>query len=1145
MKEFGGSNRRERMLTWGEPPVDTQSIDQATFQLPVGTVTFMLTDIEGSTRLWEHAPDAMGKAVARHYSLLDAGIALHGGVRPLEQGEGDSVVAAFTRASDAVAAAFEAQRALSNETWPEGVLLKVRIALHTAEAQLRDEGNYFGQAVNRAARLRAVAHGGQIVLSGTTRDLVLDRLPEGVELEDLGTHRLRDLARPEHVFGLRHADLPGEFPPLRSLDALPNNLPSELTNFVGRGPEQAKVGELVERVRFLTLIGAGGCGKTRLALQAAADRVDHHPDGVWWVELARLEDPELLPTVVMEAIGVKEVPGRTPLETLVEHFRERQALLVLDNCEHLLAPCADLTERLLRACPSLTILATSRAPLGVPGETAWRVPSMSLPTERSPEMIEALRTSDAVRLFLDRALQVRPNFEITHQNAPIVAQICHDLDGIPLAIELAAARVRMMAPEQIARGLGDRFHLLTGGGRTVMPRHQTLEASIDWSHALLSEGERVLLRRMSVFTGGWTLDTAEEVCAGGPIDRYAVLDLLTGLVDKSLITTDERASEVRYGFLETVRQYAAKRLANAGELSEVRARHLAYYGALVEAAEPHLLGAGRDDAVMHTLVSELPNLRSALEWAAVNDPMAGLRIVAALSAFWLFTGRFHEGDAAFVRALDSAPEQPSPVRGLALAGRAHLAQHGGSYEAAHRWAQAALEVGERCSDARTQARALNILGRGAAFGDPIKGRQLLERSSELATAAGDDWCRVSAMQTLAIAWNFQDEFETARPILDDSFKAATTLGYRRGIALYWWCRGWEAVVRGRFEEASKLLELSVAASDEVGDPFPNTMANGFISYLLVACGDFERARSLATKNLERVRRAGVGIVLGVANQMLGRAEMSLGRLDEARRHLESAVNADRAFPFLLSWHLAALGTLNRIEGKLDEARSCGEEALEFARHGGNRWMQAGAEILLGRVALAEGDSNDAERYIHDALIGLSRKDIALHRPECLDVLAAVASSQESFDEAARLLGAAAAGRGDLRIGRVPPEAEFWGDVEHVVQEALGSDAYDEEFGRGSGMGMEEAVAYARRARGERKRPSRGWASLTPTELRVVHLVAVGLTNPQIGERLFISRGTVKAHLSHIFSKLHISSRSQLAAEATRHGLDHFSDADVG
>jgi predicted ATPase/class 3 adenylate cyclase len=1051
--------------------VDADGIEQVTFHLPVGTVTFMLTDVEGSTRLWESAPEAMGVAVARHYELLGAAIALHGGVRPLEQGEGDSVVAAFARASDALAAALDVQRAFHCEGWPDGASLRLRIALHTAEAQLRDEGNYFGQAVNRCARLRAVAHGGQVVLSRTARDLALDRLPELAELADLGVHRLRDLGRPERVFGLVHPDLPSEFPPLRSLDTVRNNLPGELTSFVGRRAELAQIGEPLQRVRLLTLTGAGGCGKTRLALQAAADAMDRHPDGVWWVELARLEDSALLLAAVIGALRLREVQGWALLDTLVEHLQARRALVVLDNCEHLLAACAELADALLRGCASLTMLATSRAPLGVPGEVTWRVPSMSLPAEPQREPVEALQLSDAVSLFIDRATQVRPNFAITAANAPAVAQICHDLDGIPLAIELAAARVRMLAPEQIARALSDRFHLLTGGARTVLPRHQTLEASIDWSHELLSDAERALLRRLSVFAGGWTLDAAEQVCPGEGIDRYGVLDLLTGLVDKSLVTTDEQGPETRYRLLETVRQYATARLTDAGEVGGLRDRHLAYHLALVETAEPQVLGAGLDDPVLHTLATELPNLRAALEWAAATDPNAGLRLVDALTLFWLFTGRYQEGDNAYARALDAAGEEPTPLRGRVLAGRGYLAVFGGGYEAASGWAQAALEAGEACGDLWTQGRAYDTLGLMVSYRDPAGGRPLLERSVELATQAGDDWCQTTASQILAIAWIFQDEFDTARPVLDAAYATATRLGYRRGFAWHWFCLGLEAMLHGRFDEARELLARSVAASDEVGDPMMNGLASGLMVYAQLTCGDTKLAYSLAGTALERVRETGAGLPLGTANQMLGRTEMALDELPAAREHLETAVEAERlsGAVYLLSWHLAALGTLERVDGDLDAAHGHAGEALEVARRLGSGWMQAGAERLLGRVALAAGDATDAERYVHDALGRLVAKGFALDIPECLDVLAAVAATQESFEEAARLLGAAAGGRERLGTVRFPPEPEFWASVELTTREALGPGGFDAAFAAGAALGTDEAVAYVRRTRGERKR----------------------------------------------------------------------------
>ncbi|MGH3697476.1 MAG: LuxR C-terminal-related transcriptional regulator [Pseudonocardiaceae bacterium] len=1117
--------------------MDAGGIDQGTFHLPVGTATFMLTDVKGSTGARESASGARSAAVVRQDELVDAAISRHGGVRRREQDESQGAVVAFTRASDALAAALEVQRACHCGGWAAGASLTLRIAVHTAEAQRREEGSYFGPAVQRCARLCAVAHGGQIVVSCTTRDLVLDGLPEHAELTDLGVHRLGDLGRPERIFGLTHPDLPAEFPPLRSLDKMPNDLPSELSSFIGRNTELTQISGPLQRVRLLTLTGAGGCGKTRLALQAAADAIDRHPEGVWWVELARLEDPTLLPAVVISALGLRDVPGRALLDTLVEHLKNRRALVALDNCEHLLAACAQLVDALLRACPGLTILATSRAPLGVSGETTWRVPSLSLPTEPQREPIKGLRQSDAVALFIDRATQVHPHFTLTSANAPAIAQICHDLDGIPLAIELAAARVRMLAPEQIVDALSDRFHLLTGGARTAMPRHQTLQASIDWSHELLSHGERTLLRRLSVFTGGWSLDAAEQVCPAGGIERYAVLDLLTGLVDKSLVTTDEQGPQTRYRLLETIRHYATARLTDTGEAECLRNRHLAYHLTLAQAAEPQVLGAGRHDPILHTLTTELPNLRAALEWAALSDPDAGLRLVNALTLFWLFTGRYQEGDAAYARALDAATAQPTPLRGRALAGRAHLAQHGGAYQTAPGWAQAALETGQACGDSWTQGRALNVLGRSVSFVDPASGAPLLQRSLQLATQAGDDWCRTSALQTLAIAWSFQDEFDTARPILDDAHVTATRLGYQRGIALHWFCLGWAATARGRLDEARELFARSIAASDEVGDPFSRGLANGYMAYVQLACGDTERAYSLARENLRRVRGTGA-IPTGLANQMLGRAETALGKFPAAREHFETAVNIDRrGTAYFLTWALAALGTLDRVNGNLDAARIRAEEALEVARKLGSGCMQAGAECLLGRLALAAGEAAGAERYVHDALGRLEAKDFALDIPECLDILATVAATQESFEEAARLLGASAAGRKWLGIVRFPPEPQFWAGIEHITRKALGPDGYDAAFTAGAALGIDEAVAYVRRARGERKRPSRGWDSLTPTELDVVRHIAAGLTNPQIGQRMFIAPGTVKSHLSHIFAKLGTPSRSHLAADATRRGLD--------
>jgi class 3 adenylate cyclase len=480
---------------------------------PTGTITFLFTDIEGSTRLWEQQPEAMEAALARHDALAADAIQRHEGTLVKHRGEGDSLFAVFARAADAVAAAVALQQALITEPWPAQTVPRVRLALHTGDAVLRD-GDYFGPAVNRCARLRAVAHGGQLLLSSATQELVRDALPEGVTLRELGEHRLRDLARPERVFQLLHPDLPADFPPLASLNTLPNNLPQQVTSFIGREKEMAEVRRLLDKTRLLTLTGSGGTGKTRVSMQVAADLLEGEGDGVWLVELAPLADPALVPQAVATALGIREEPGKPLSQTLVDFLKPKRLLLLLDNCEHLLAACAELAEQILRHCPGVQILATSREGLNIPGETTYRLPSLSLPDPRQlPSSVEGLTQYEAVRLFIDRATAAVPSFTVTNQNAPAVAQLCVRLDGIPLAIELAAARVKALSVEQINARIADMFRLLTGGSRTALPRQQTLRAAIDWSYDLLSEKEKILLRRLSVFAGGWTLEAAEQVCA--------------------------------------------------------------------------------------------------------------------------------------------------------------------------------------------------------------------------------------------------------------------------------------------------------------------------------------------------------------------------------------------------------------------------------------------------------------------------------------------------------------------------------------------------------------------------------------------------------------------------------------------------------
>ncbi len=499
--------------------------------LPTGTVTLLFTDIEGSTQLLHALRDQYALVLADQRAILRAAFDQWAGCEIDTQG--DAFFVAFARATDAVNAVVQAQRNLAAHAWTDGVTVRVRMALHTGEAMLATTG-YVGIDVHRAARICSAGHGGQVLLSQTTRDLVEEALPNGVALRDLGEHRLKDLKRPEHVYQLVIADLPADFAPLKSLDAHPHNLPIQLTSFIGREQEMARVKELLEGARLLSLTGSGGAGKTRLALQVAADLIDEFPDGVWFVELAPLTDAGLIPQTVASLLGLREEAGRPVMTMLSDYLRAKTTLLLLDNCEHLIDACAKFADTILHVAPKIKILATSREALGIAGETAYRVPSLSLPPPQLPiSNYQSLNQYESVRLFIDRALAVQPDFSVTNANAPALAQICHRLDGIPLALELAAARVKSLSVEQIAVRLDDRFRLLTGGSRTALPRQQTLRAAIDWSHSLLTEEERVLLRRLSVFAGGWTLDAAQAVCGCDPVRADDVLDLLARLVDKS------------------------------------------------------------------------------------------------------------------------------------------------------------------------------------------------------------------------------------------------------------------------------------------------------------------------------------------------------------------------------------------------------------------------------------------------------------------------------------------------------------------------------------------------------------------------------------------------------------------------------------
>jgi len=778
---------------------------------PIGTVTFLFTDIEGSTKLWQQNPDAMKIALERHHALLQHAIEANRGY--VFQIVGDGFCAAFQTASDGVAAALAAQRAIVGESWNEVGPIRVRMALHTGPADTHageyKSGEYVsGLTLSRTARLLSAAHGSQILVSQVTEELVRDQLPPRVELRDLGNRRLKGFARSEQVFLLAAPDLASNLPATSALDVIPNNLPVQLTKFVGREREMFILKGLLGTTRLLTVTGTGGSGKTRLVLEVAACLASGFDDGIWLIELAGLVDPALVPQAAAAVLKVREEPGRTLIEAIVDCIRTKRMLLVFDNCEHLIPACAALIDSLLRSLPNLTVLATSREALGMAGETTWVVPSLSVPERRrQPRAAEVLR-HDAVRLFVERAAAVVPGFTVTDANAATVATVCRRLDGIPLAIELAAARLNSLTIEQIAARLDERLRLLTRGNRTALPRHQTLRAALDWSYELLEASEQALFRRLSVFAGGFTIDAAQTVGAGDAVNPNEVPDLVSQLVGKSLVLMN-REGAAHYQVLETLREYGAHKLHDAGEVGHVRARHRDWMLELMTRAEPELRGTNAG-AWLDRLDAEHDNLRAALERGNPEaDGEARLRLATASWRFWDVQGYLSEGRAWLEDALRRAGSASASLRAGALVAAGNLAYRQGDHQqAACRWEEG-LALWRELGDRRRVASVLNNLGLlQQSQGDGAAAMALCEESLALKRELGD---RREVAETLnnlvGIAWELGDH-ERAIALCEESLGLSRELGDRRGTAmalgnfgLLAYHRGDYAVARGRYEES--------------------------------------------------------------------------------------------------------------------------------------------------------------------------------------------------------------------------------------------------------------------------------------------------------------------------------------------------------
>jgi predicted ATPase/class 3 adenylate cyclase/DNA-binding CsgD family transcriptional regulator len=1035
----------------------------------------LFTDIEGSTHLLQQLGDRYASLLAECRQILRVVFQEWHGHEVDTQG--DAFFVAFARATDAVSAVVDAQRALAAHAWPKGVAVRVRMGLHTGEPQL-SSGDYVGLDVHRAARIMSAAHGGQVLLSQTTCNLVEQDLSDDVNLRDLGEHRLKDLGRPRHLYQLVISGLPADFPPLRTLDTHPNNLPVQLTPFIGREQEVATVQQLLfrEEVRLLTLIGPGGAGKTRLGLQVAAELSDHFADGVFFVNLVPISDPALVMPTIAQTLDIREGTGQPILECLQEELQQKQMLLLLDNFEQVVTAAVQVVD-LLTACPKLKVLVTSREVLHVRAEYEFAVPPLELPDPKHLPDLAALSHYAAVALFLQRAQAVKPDFQLTNANARAIAEICARLDGLPLAIELAATRIKLLPPQALLARLNQRLTVLTSTSRDVPTRQQTLRNTIAWSYNLLDAAEQRLFRRLSVFVGGCTLEAIEAIYTALNDNQGTgqLLDRVASLIDKSLLQqTEQEGEEPRLVMLETIREYGLERLAVNGETEAARQGHADYYLWLLEEAEPQLWGP-RQVRWLQRLEQEHDNLRAAMQWlleqgeAGQSMEMA-LRLGVALRSFWLTHGHYTEGRTFLEQALARSEGIEATVRAKAFWAAATLACFQRDYEGAEALSKESLTLYRELGDRRGIAYALYQLGGiSANRGDLTAARQLLEEALALRREVGNKQDIAWSLHVLAGVVSEQGEYSRGRALFEESLALFRELGNIRGIAL-------------------SLIRLAWM--------------------LFVSQSDSATIRTLLEE----------GVAL--------------------RRELDDKESI--ADSFILSGELAL------SQGDAITARLLAEEGVVLTREIGDRLSTARLLVFLARVIALQGDQAAARAMYEESLALVKAENSKQHITLGLEGLANLVAGQGQLAQAARLWGAAEALRETMGTPLPPIERDTYERSVAAARIQLGEKAFAAAWAEGWNMTLEQVLA----AQGPVTMPTPTPAEpsstppakpaavypdgLTAREVEVLRLVAQGLTDAQIAEQLVISPRTVNNHLTSIYSKIQVSSRTA----ATRYAMEH-------
>jgi predicted ATPase/class 3 adenylate cyclase/DNA-binding CsgD family transcriptional regulator/uncharacterized protein HemY len=1117
--------------------------------LPTGTVTLLFTDIEGSTRLVQHLGMRYSEVLSECRSLLRTAFQLHHGHEVDTQG--DAFFVAFARASDAIAAAVAAQRALFTNAWSEGVTMRVRMGLHSGEPQRSTEG-YVGLDVHRAARIMNAGHGGQVLLSQTTRDLVEHTLPEGVHLVDLGTHRLKDLQRPSRLFQLAITGLPSDFPPLKTLDNSPNNLPLQPTPFIGREKEVAAVVALLRReeVRLVTLTGPGGTGKTRLGLQVAAELSTWFADGVFFVSLAPLSDPELVISAVAQALEMKEI-GDQPLSELLQSFlREKHLLLVIDNFEHVARAAIRLAD-LLTTCAKIKVLVTSREALHLRAEQEYAVPALTLPDTKHLPNLVTLTQYEAVALFISRAQAVKPDFAVTNANAPAVAEICVRLDGLPLAIELAAARAKFFTPQALLMRLEQGFSVLSGGARDLPARQQTLRGAMAWSYDLLTPEEQALFRRLSVFVDGCTCEAAEVVCRAAGEPAGDILDGLLSLVDKSLLRQQESTEgEPRFWMLQLLREFGLEALAKAGESEGTHRAHAEYFLALAEQAEPELRGPDQA-AWLAQLEDEHDNLRAALGWMREQHEWEwGLRLAAALQRFWETHGDYGEGRQWLETLLAKGPLEATAVRAKALGAAGHLAIWQGDYRQARFLLEESLSLFRKLGDKASIALALD--GQGSlAFrqGDYRRARALLEESLMLQREMGNTgdiaWVLFQLGQ-LALA---NGDYGQARDLFEECLSQSRELDDKVGITWGLDGLGSLALSQGNLSQARTLLEECLSVSHELGNKDTSSFTLSALGKIALLQGEYSQARALFEECL--MLQHEMGDKANIANTLsaLGTLARLQGDYGQARALLEESLSLSHEMGNKagIAWSLGEVGTIASRQGDYDQARTLLEESLSLCRELGDKAGIAWVLIEIGTLDRLQGDYKQARTLLEESLSLCRQLGDKVGSADCLDGLAQCASEQGNPRGAAGLFGAVESVRLTIGAPLPPVDRPAYERAIASVRTQLGEEAFLAVWSQGKTLTLDEAIAaweqtpmpepiLVEPSISKPPAPPTYPNDLTEREVEVLRLIAHGWTNPQIAEHLVISPRTVNAHLTSIYRKIQVSTRSAATRFAIQHHL---------